>query len=90
MTVTDVLRPKASRKLPALDSGGIRGLVTIEVLAALEEVLRTKRGKDVPSRRRVRLRRRHKHRRDHREVRGAGNERRRDPRLLHRQRARDV
>lgn len=46
MTVADVLKPKAQRKLLALDGGGIRGLITIEVLAAIEDQLRGDRGDD--------------------------------------------
>jgi hypothetical protein len=44
--IENVLRQKDKRKLLALDGGGIRGLITIEVLAALEEQLRGDRGDD--------------------------------------------
>ena len=37
MSVNDVLARDGKRKLLALDGGGIRGLITVEVLAALEE-----------------------------------------------------
>ena len=47
MTLGDVLQPRKTRKLLALDGGGIRGLVTVEALAAVETLLRGKRGKDV-------------------------------------------
>ncbi len=47
MSIADVLQPKKKRKLLALDGGGIRGLVTVEALAAVETLLREKRGKDV-------------------------------------------
>ena len=46
MSIQNLLRPKDKRKLLALDGGGIRGLITIEVLAALEEQLRGDRGDD--------------------------------------------
>ena len=44
MTVTDKLAKEGPRKLLALDGGGIRGLITIEVLAEIESVLREKTG----------------------------------------------
>lgn len=47
MTIANVLQPKETRRLLALDGGGIRGLVTVEALAAVESLLRDKRGKDV-------------------------------------------
>ena len=40
MTVADKLARQGPRKLLALDGGGIRGLITIEVLAEMERVLR--------------------------------------------------
>jgi len=46
MSVEDTLRPKATRKLLALDGGGIRGLITVEALAAIEDTLRRDRGED--------------------------------------------
>jgi len=36
----------APRKLLALDGGGIRGVLTLEILAAIEDIVRTKLGKD--------------------------------------------
>jgi predicted acylesterase/phospholipase RssA len=46
MSVEEVLRPKEKRKLLALDGGGIRGLITVEVLAGIEDLLRGDRGSD--------------------------------------------
>ena len=40
MTVADKLAKPGPRKLLALDGGGIRGLITIEVLAEIERLLR--------------------------------------------------
>lgn len=40
MTLADKLRGARQRKLLALDGGGIRGLITIEILAELESALR--------------------------------------------------
>jgi patatin-like phospholipase/acyl hydrolase len=45
MSVKEVLGRKGPRKLLALDGGGIRGLITVEVLAELENQLRGERGK---------------------------------------------
>lgn len=45
MSVQEVLARKGPRKLLALDGGGIRGLITIEVLAKIESVLREQSGK---------------------------------------------
>ena len=41
----DKLAPRAQRKLLALDGGGIRGIISIEVLARIEDVLRKREGK---------------------------------------------
>jgi predicted acylesterase/phospholipase RssA len=46
MSIQDVLRPKDRRRILALDGGGIRGLITVEVLAAIEDQLRGERGAD--------------------------------------------
>jgi patatin-like phospholipase/acyl hydrolase len=46
MTVAEILQPKPQRKLLALDGGGIRGLISIEILAAIEDQLRGQRGDD--------------------------------------------
>jgi patatin-like phospholipase/acyl hydrolase len=42
MTLQEKLTKKGPRKLLALDGGGIRGLITIEILARVEEILRQK------------------------------------------------
>ena len=44
MTVDDKLKRSGPRKLLALDGGGIRGLITIEVLAEIERLLREESG----------------------------------------------
>lgn len=46
MTLADVLQPKEQRKLLALDGGGIRGLIAVEALAAVEKYFRDLRGRD--------------------------------------------
>jgi hypothetical protein len=46
MSVKDVLERSGPRKLLALDGGGIRGLITVEVLAEIEAQLRGERGDD--------------------------------------------
>lgn len=46
MSVRDVLERGGPRKLLALDGGGIRGLITIEVLGEIEDQLRGDRGDD--------------------------------------------
>jgi patatin-like phospholipase/acyl hydrolase len=47
MSVQDKLGATGPRKLLALDGGGIRGLITVEVLAEIERVLGQERGEDV-------------------------------------------
>jgi uncharacterized protein len=44
VSVQDVLQRKGPRKLLALDGGGIRGLIAVEVLAVIERTLRGDRG----------------------------------------------
>jgi patatin-like phospholipase/acyl hydrolase len=46
MSVQEILNKTGPRKLLALDGGGIRGIVTIEVLAKLESILQEKLGCD--------------------------------------------
>ena len=41
-----ILEPKPPKKLLALDGGGIRGLISIEILAEIERQLQTKLGRD--------------------------------------------
>jgi patatin-like phospholipase/acyl hydrolase len=41
-TFLDKLEPSRQKKLLALDGGGIRGAITLEVLAAIEEIVRRK------------------------------------------------
>lgn len=47
-TIDALLRPEGQKRLLALDGGGIRGLITVEILAGLEQMLREqlKRGPD--------------------------------------------
>jgi patatin-like phospholipase/acyl hydrolase len=40
MSVSDKLKPAPQKKLLALDGGGIRGVITLEVLARMESILR--------------------------------------------------
>ncbi len=42
MNLTQRIRAPGAKKILALDGGGIRGMITIEVLGGLEELLRTK------------------------------------------------
>ncbi|MBV9805989.1 MAG: patatin-like phospholipase family protein [Solirubrobacterales bacterium] len=46
MAIEQVLEKKGPRRLLALDGGGIRGLITVEVLAQIEDLLRRDRGDD--------------------------------------------
>jgi patatin-like phospholipase/acyl hydrolase len=48
MTIADRIRKPGPKKILALDGGGIRGMITVEILAALEDLLRRelKRGPD--------------------------------------------
>ncbi|MDQ6706824.1 MAG: patatin-like phospholipase family protein, partial [Acidobacteriota bacterium] len=41
-TFRDKLQPTAQKKLLALDGGGIRGVITLEVLERVEEIVRRK------------------------------------------------
>src|SRR5438045_2689651 len=44
MSVQDKLKKSGPRKLLALDGGGIRGMMTVEVLGRMEEMLRESSG----------------------------------------------
>lgn len=46
MSVAEVLEPRAQRRLLALDGGGIRGLITVEALGAVEDHYRRERQDD--------------------------------------------
>jgi patatin-like phospholipase/acyl hydrolase len=46
MSVQEILSKTGPRKLLALDGGGIRGIITIEVLAKIESLLQEKLGAD--------------------------------------------
>lgn len=46
MSIERIMRRERPRKLLALDGGGIRGLITVEVLAAIEREFRRGRGED--------------------------------------------
>ncbi len=46
MSLAEVLQPKQQRKLLALDGGGIRGLIAVEALAAVEKHFQKVRGND--------------------------------------------
>jgi patatin-like phospholipase/acyl hydrolase len=43
-TFRDKLQPTQQKKLLALDGGGIRGVITLEILAAIENIIRGKLG----------------------------------------------
>jgi predicted acylesterase/phospholipase RssA len=45
-TFRDKLQPTQQKKLLALDGGGIRGVITLEILAAIENIVRAKLGPD--------------------------------------------
>ncbi len=45
MTVADVMKKTGRRRMLALDGGGIRGLITVEILAEMERCFREKHGK---------------------------------------------
>ena len=46
MSLIETLARQGPRKLLALDGGGIHGLITIEILARIESLLRTELGRD--------------------------------------------
>src|SRR6266699_1672509 len=65
MSYTEKERSPGPKKLLALDGGGIRGVITLEVLAAMESMLRsgTRPRRILRARRLLRLYRRDEHRR---------------------------
>ena len=46
MSLTEKINPASQKKILALDGGGIRGILSVEILAKIENVLREKLGKD--------------------------------------------
>jgi hypothetical protein len=46
MSLSDKIRPQPPKKILALDGGGIRGILTVEILAQVERLLCEKLGKD--------------------------------------------
>lgn len=46
MSLAEKMQPKLQKKFLALDGGGIRGILTVEILAKIESLLRDKLGKD--------------------------------------------
>ncbi|HET8922119.1 MAG TPA: patatin-like phospholipase family protein [Candidatus Acidoferrum sp.] len=49
MSVSDKLRPTPQKKMLALDGGGIRGVITLEVLDRMETILRETKGLGSPN-----------------------------------------
>lgn len=45
MSLTEKIQPGGQKKILALDGGGIRGILTVEILAKIEELLRQKSGR---------------------------------------------
>jgi hypothetical protein len=46
MSLADKIRPNGRKRILALDGGGIRGILTVEILAQIERLLREKLDKD--------------------------------------------
>jgi uncharacterized protein len=46
MSLIEILERKGPRKLLAVDGGGIHGLISVEILASIEELLRAELGRD--------------------------------------------
>ena len=66
MGYRDRLESDGPRKLLALDGGGIRGVLSLEILAAIEDIVRTQAGQGCGPCRLLRLHRGYQHRRHHR------------------------
>lgn len=45
MTLEERIKPEGQKKILALDGGGIRGMMTVEILAGIEKILREKESK---------------------------------------------
>ena len=48
MALSDKLKPVPPKKLLSLDGGGIRGVITLEILARIEDILRQTKGMGNP------------------------------------------
>jgi hypothetical protein len=46
MSLADKIRPQPPKRILALDGGGIRGILTVEILSEIERLLRAKLGRD--------------------------------------------
>ena len=80
MTLEERITKPGQKKILALDGGGIRGMMTVEVLAGIEKILRRQaEERQTGPGRLVRLLCRHQHRRHHRHLPFPGNVDRRDP-----------
>ena len=92
MAVTDKLDKTPPYKLLALDGGGIRGVMTLEILREIERTAAAAAGprRLLRARRLLRLHRRHQHGRHHRDVPLSRLARRGHPRVLRRGRPGDV
>ncbi|MGH7929448.1 MAG: patatin-like phospholipase family protein, partial [Candidatus Binatia bacterium] len=44
MNLAEKIQPNGSKKILAFDGGGIRGILSVEILAELEDILRQKSG----------------------------------------------
>ena len=64
MSLTEKIQAHGPKKILALDGGGIRGMLSVEILAKLEDILRERSGerKEFRPRRLLRFLCRHEHR----------------------------
>lgn len=46
MSYRDRIKVEGPKKIPALGGGGIRGMITVEILAGIEEMLRNALGRE--------------------------------------------